>query len=62
MMMIIIANIRLIHAGLNTQSQDHLILPKSLRTIKAICKALVNPSPLEPELFKFELLAITYPP
>lgn len=62
MMTIIIVNIKLIHIGLNTQSQDHLILPKSLRTIKAICKALINPSPLEPELLKFELLFITYPP
>lgn len=62
MMIIIIANIKLIHIGLNTQSQDQLILPKSLRTIKTICKAPVNPSPLEPELLEFELLAITYPP
>jgi hypothetical protein len=51
-----------IHVGLNTQSQDQLILPKSLRTIKTICKAPVNPSPLEPEPLELELLAITYPP
>ena len=54
---------KLIHVGLNTQSQDHLILPKSLRMINAICKAPTNPMPLPlPEPLDFELLAITYPP